>query len=342
MILRPTAVVTLGNLRYESHAARLGICLGLLPRGGSVDVRLPAGVRFDASPGDDASVDVDGGEGSERVLTGTLRRGRSNAVRHDCAPARCGWRLAELRPSVTFEQRAARDIIRGLASEVGVRVGRIDIDLDLVAYVAHPRLTAAEHIAGLCRLGGSLARVTGEGELEVIPRPAGSPDKALKYGRELTDYRSFRSSTPNVSRFAMGFGPAGSSSSPDAMKHTREALPESASKGGPGVLREAAPMLRTAASASDASKALQEATAARTERLEARCFLLPGMRPGQVFEVQALPEGFAGGPWLVTRVTHQLEADSGGTTWLEAESAHAESLLGQLAGAALSALGGLL
>jgi phage protein D len=108
------------------------------------------------------------------------------------------------------------------------------------------------------------------------------------------------------------------------------------------VLREPAAMLRTAGAADNASKALQEAAAAKTERLEARCFLLPRIRPGQVVEVQSLPDGLSGGPWLITRVTHRLGPARGGETILEAESADAGSLVGQLAGAALAALGGLL
>jgi hypothetical protein len=66
-------------------------------------------------------------------------------------------------------------------------------------------------------------------------------------------------------------------------------------------------MLRTAGAASNASQALQEAAAATGERLAAECFLLPGLRPGEVFEVQSLPDEFSGGPWLVTRVTHRLD-----------------------------------
>jgi hypothetical protein len=191
-------------------------------------------------------------------------------------------------------------------------------------------------------LGGALARVTSDGELEVIRRPSGQPDKALLYGRELTAYRAARASAPNASRFAIGFGPAGSTSAPDVFKQTRSALPASARAGGPGVLREAVPALRTAKAAADASTALQEAAAAGSERLTAGCFLLPAMRPGQVFDVQSLPGRLEGGPWLVTRITHRLDAVTGGSTRIEAESAQAESLVGQLAGAALAGVGGLL
>jgi hypothetical protein len=303
---------------------------------------LPASTRFEAAPGDDAQIDVDGGEGFQRVLTGKVREVVRTPVATLARLYDAGGMLGEFRPATTYENQSAADIVRQLASEIAVSVGRIDVDLELPVYVAHPRRTAAEHIADLCRLGGALAFVTSEGELDVIKRPAGPPEKALRYGREFTEYRALRSSGPNASRFAMGFGPSGSASAPDALLQTKDALPASASPGGNGVLREPTPMLRTASAADNASKALQEAGAAKTERLEARCFLLPGIRPGQVVEVQSLPDGLSGGPWLITRVTHRLAPARGGETTLEAESADTESLLGQLVGAALAAVGGLL
>ena len=38
-MLTPSATLTLGNLRYDAHVVGFEICLALLPRGGSVDVR---------------------------------------------------------------------------------------------------------------------------------------------------------------------------------------------------------------------------------------------------------------------------------------------------------------
>jgi hypothetical protein len=59
-------------------------------------------------------------------------------------------------------------------------------------------------------------------------------------------------------------------------------------------------------------------------------------------DVQSLPDGLSGGPWLITRVTHRLAPNRGGETLLEGESADTESLLGALIGAALGTIGGLL
>jgi hypothetical protein len=342
MILKPSASITLGNLQYDSHAFALEISLALLPRGGSVEMRLPASARFEAAPGDDAHVEVDGGEGAERVLTGKVREiVRTPFVTvarlHDA-----GGMLAEVRPAATYERQSASDIVRALASAASVSVRRMDLDVDLPAYVAHAGRSAAEHVSDLCRVGGAIARVTSGGELEVITRPAGQPDKALLYGREFLEYRAFETSIPNPSRFAMAFGASGSAGAPNALVQTSQSLPSSARPGGKGVLREPVPMLRTASAADKASTALQERAAAQTMRFEARCFLLPTIRPGDVVDVQSLPDGLSGGPWLITRVTHRLAPNRGGETLLEGESADTESLLGALIGAALGTIGGLL
>jgi hypothetical protein len=78
MSLAPSLSVTLGNLRYDTHALDVQACLEWLPRGNSVHVSLPASVRFEAAAGDDASMEIDGGEGAQKLFTGKVR-----AVRRD-------------------------------------------------------------------------------------------------------------------------------------------------------------------------------------------------------------------------------------------------------------------
>ena len=62
MILRPSATLTLGNLRYDSHVVHFEICLGLLPRGvyvcagGATTAMLP-----DAALADPSDASTDGG-----------------------------------------------------------------------------------------------------------------------------------------------------------------------------------------------------------------------------------------------------------------------------------------
>jgi hypothetical protein len=337
MTLAPSLSATLGNLRYDSQAAVLSVCLDVLPRGSSATVTLPAAVRFEAAPGDDASLDVDGGEGSETVLKGKLRSVRRTIDRIHATIGDSASELAAYRPSATLEGQDAAAVVRKLASDAGVQTGDIDVDLDLAVYVAHPWRTAAEHIASLATLGGNIAFTDGEGRLNLKKRPEGRPSSALKFGREIAAYEVREAQPVNPQRFAIGFGPSGSGGAPDALRPTTDFLPSSASSGGAGVRRYPDPRIRVPSAATTASTALQTRAAAESKQLVAHCFLLAALRPGNLIEVQSLPDGLSGGPWLVTRVEHRLSGASGATTFT-AQTGDTGSLLGSLFGA----MGGLL
>ena len=338
MSVLPTASATLGNLRYDTHAIHVRVSLALLPSVNWAEVRIPVNVRFEAAPGDDALLDIDGGEGTKTVLTGKVRQVRRSFTGIQVIIADGSDALAALRPSVTYQRQNAGQVIRALGADAGASLGSVDLDIDLPAYVADPRRTAAEHVARLARLGGCIATGGSDGKLNVLARPT-QPASALMYRREIIEYRTTNSKVVNLQRFAMGFGPAGSGSAPNALQHSNEALPSDAADGGVGVLRQAEPMLRTPGATSAASTALKTATAGMSERLFARCFLLPALRPSEVIEVQSLPDGMSSGAWLLTRVTHELSPAVGGHTVLEGEiAAPPFDLLGSL----LSGIGGLL
>jgi hypothetical protein len=340
MSLTPAVSATLGNLRYDVQAVRCHACLDLLPRGGSARLTLPGSVRFEAAAGDDASLRLDGGEGARPVLGGKVRRLRRevNAIEVELGDA--GTALAAYRPACSFEKQPAMQIVRKLAGDVSLRTGRLDLDLDLPAYIAHPGRSAAEHIAELARFAGAFAATADDGALEVRALPEGQADSALRFGREILRYTVNDEQVVNGRTYAVGAGPAGSASAPDALRPARGFLPASAGDGGPGTLRLPTPLLRTPKAATGASDASSRAAAARGTRLAAACFLLPALRPGQVIEVQDLPAPLSGGPWFVTRVEHRLEHGAGQTRF-EAHSAASPSLLGALLGAAAAALGGL-
>jgi len=340
--LAPAVSVTLGRLRYDTQASAARVTLALLPRGGSAEIAFPAAVRFEASAGDTAIVSIDGGEGAETVLTGTVVRVRRMLDAIAVTVADGAAALAAYRPSATFEGQGAGAIVKKLAADAAVSLGDVDVDLDLAAYVAAPSRSAAEHVAHLATLAGGIAYADGDGALTVKTRPSGPPDLALKYGREVARYEILDDAPLNPKRFAMGFGPAGAGGAPDALRPSVGALPDAASDGGVGVLRLAAPELRVPSAAATASASLQTRAAARARRLEARCFLQARLRPGMVIEVQALPAGLASGPWMLTRVEHALEGGAGRTA-LWAEKADAgPSAPGGLLGAAAAAIGALL
>jgi hypothetical protein len=341
MSLAPALSVTLGNLRYDTHVASANICLAFLPRGNSAEVALPSNVRFEAATGDKGLISLDGGEGANTVLTGKVHsiRREFDFIRVIIADTAD---LAAYRPSETLEGQDAKSVVNTLASDVSVSTNDVDIDLDLAVYVAHPCRTAAEHIALLAELGGSIAYAEGDGSLNVKQRPSGPASAALKYGREVVTYETRSAGALSPKRFAMGFGPAGSGGADGALRPSVSAIPGSAEDGGVGVWRMTAPLMRVPSAATTASGALQSGAAAQTERVTANCFLLPSLRPGTVIEVQELPDGLSTGPWLLTCVQHTFDRGSGTTRfWGETASA-SSSLLGDLLGAAAGAIGGLL
>ena len=121
MSLAPALSVTLGSLRYDTHAAGASICLALLPRGNSAEVALPSNVRFEASTGDKAVVSLDGGEGAQTVLTGKVHsvRREFEFIRVIVTRHRRPCRVS----SVSNAGRAGR-ASRG--QQVGVRRFRLD------------------------------------------------------------------------------------------------------------------------------------------------------------------------------------------------------------------------
>jgi len=341
MSLAPALSVTLGSLRYDTHAASASICLALLPRGNSAEIALPSSLRFEASAGDKAVVSLDGGEGAQTVLTGKV-----HSIHQEFEFIRVlitdTVELAGYRPASTLEGQNAQAVVNALASDVSVSTGDITIDLDLAAYVAHPGRMATEHIAQLAEISGGIAYNDGDGSLNVKQKPSGPANSALKYGREVIAYETRSAAPLSPQRFAMGFGRAGSGGADDALRQSVDAIPGSAVDGGAGVWRMPVPVLRVPSAATTATQALQSIAAAQAERITAHCYLLPTLRPGNVIEVQELPGGLSKGPWLITRVQHSFERGSGTTRfWGETASA-GPSLLGGLLSAAAGAVGGLL
>jgi hypothetical protein len=338
MSLVPSASFVLGNFKYDSHAAVVSVSLGVLPAVNSFRVSLPAAAQLDAAGGDTASLDIDGGEGVETVLTGTIASIARGFERHEVVGTDGGAALARVRPAATYEKQAAKDVIRAMASDAGVQLNTVDLDVPLAAYVAHQRRTSAEHVAYLASLAGAIARFEGDGGL-TVSTPPGTADHALLYGRELVECRVRQAAAPTVTRFAVGSGPAGSASAPDALRYTTTRLPGSADAPGPAVVWQPHHVLRVPSAAVAASNAANQRDAARTSIISARGFLMPRLRPGMVIEIQELPNGMSAGPWMLTRVEHRLTPAVGGSTAFEAVSAGAGAL--DLLGALGAAVGGL-
>ncbi len=340
MSVQPKASVDLGNLRYGTHIERVRVELAMLPAVGSFRVRLPAGVEVSAAPGDTGKLVLEGPDGSETVLTGKVRSLRRRLSATEVVVADAAADLGRLRPAATYQAQDVGAMVKALAADAGAEVGSIEgLDLELAAYVAHQRWTAAQHVAYLAELAGAWAACESGGGLSAAPWPD-EPELALLYGREIERYESRLDAPPEARELRLGSGPGGAAGAPDALRHTLAALPADADAPGPGAVRRPVPVLRTPDAALIASAAADGAGARRSERMVAEAILLPALRPGVAIEVQELPNGASGGPWVITRVTHRFGAGVPAATrlWGESAGAGGGSLLDQL----LSAVGGLL
>ncbi len=340
-VLRQSAVVRFGNLRYDSHAVAVSADLVLLPGTNAIRCLLPAAVRVDASPGDPAVVTLGNGETEATVLTGTVQS-ISRAFTGTGITAVDGAALmARGRPASTLQSQPPGDAIRALAGDVAATVGRVTLSPEpLPYYAATQQRTAAEHVAALAEIGGGLAVVDGDGRVNAFLRPAGTADAALRYGRELVDLRvSVERPDPDVA--VVGAGAAATAGDPRALQPAAGALSGDARSAAVDMVWRPIPALRTPASRQAAGRELQARRSARVRRLLAVCWLQPQLRPGMLIEIQDLPRGFAGGPWLLTAVSHQLDR-AGGYTRLEGVDGGggAGGLAGAIGGALGAAVGG--
>lgn len=327
------ATATIGDLRYEQNISEAQVALALAPGIGSARIVLPRDLRVDASPGDEVEVQLRG-EADEpvQVFTGTVHSARRGMAQTTVLCGDAAAALAAIRTGATFEQQSASAVIEALAREAGVSIGSVDLDLELATYVAHQGRTALEHVSTLAAWAGGVVSTNPEGAIEVRQFPSPPADAALRYGREIAEL-SVMAPTRAADVVFAGSGPAGSASAPNARKLTTGIIPDGAPGPSASAIRVAAPALRTPSAASGAS----EAAAARNgvPRLAARCWLLPSLRAGSTVEIADAPAGDAQGPWIITKVRHQVGPGARGVTTFEASSLEASGggLLGQLLGA---------
>lgn len=109
--LLPSCVATLGGQQWTSQVLTLDVLLAAAPLVGAATVRLPAVSPVEASPGDPAIIELDGGEGSGTVFTGTVSGiSREFACTAVHAVDAAGL-LARYRPATTYEKVNAGTVI---------------------------------------------------------------------------------------------------------------------------------------------------------------------------------------------------------------------------------------
>lgn len=335
MIAAPEISVTLANLRYDSHVFAAQVSQALLPASNSARLLFPARVNIEAAPGDDASMTLTSGEYSETVITGSVKSVERRP--HHTIVVLCDGSaaLAKLRPANTFARQTSDGIVNSLAQLANIQVATNNIQLNLPQFAAHQKRTAAEHIAKLAEFSDGFAFVDGLGQLKVNTWSEGPADAAIKYGRDIFDYRFTQQQNPTAVS-AIGNGAAGSSEDPEALRQATGSLPESAPAPGLDNIWLAEAILRTPAAQQLAQTGINRGRNQRAQQGSLLCHLRPDFFPGIKLEIQDINN--VSGNWIVQTIVHEIAEGAFAHSRLQVRAdASGESLLGSL----LDAVGGL-
>ena len=336
--------LVLGDREFTSHLVRLRCERSVAPGIGLLRARLPYVGDLPAAVGDDVRLDLDSGDpaaGAGRVFTGTVAALRHAAGGVEVIAGDASWALARFRPATSYEGQTAGGVIGALAGDAGVALGAVDDGPTLPAYVADGAGTGWEHVARLAAWSGAQAWVDAEGGVRVHARDAASADVALRWGREVLAVRATDAGLSVSGVAAAGEGPGPADDHPGAFRFTATGAPPSP----PAAVRYR-PALRATDVAGAATTGWLTREATRQRPVELHTFLLPGVGPGDILEVQDAPMPL---PLLeVRRVEHRLDRAGGRTRIVARAGADADllgrlgELLGNPAGALAGAVGGLL
>ena len=335
-MLKVAASLTAGNLRYDTHGATVMLRRGLLPIVDRMEFRLPRGVRLETVPGDDLTLDLDGGERAETVFTGAV-----GGVVRELAGARVfghngGAALAAFRPSGSFADLTVGDVVSQLCGEIGVHANVAD-GPTLARYVGCARSTALDEVTRLLHLAGQVAAFDVEGTLTGFEGEP-SEERALLYGREVVSVEVSGPAPEAAKRVVTGEG-AGASGASNALWPVSDFWAGGAPSPGPDARLRIVHEIRTTADADAAGAAWAARHAGALRSIRLGCWLLPAIGPNDLLQIQDAPEDLGLGGIRVRQVIHRIDPRRGASTEVWGyDDAAAQGTLGAL----LGAVGGLL
>jgi hypothetical protein len=334
MMLAARMALTLGSKLYDQQAIAFRLRRAQLPALDRLELLLPAAVEFDAAPGEDCSLEVDGGDGAATVFTGTLTQvSRSFAGLHLTAH-NGGLHLARFRPAAAFEQMTVGEVIESLCSDAGVTVADVVDGPTLALHVAEGRSTAADEIAHLALLAGAAGAFSGEGELYVTEDGGPGGEMALRYGRELMaiDTGQILDELPAITVIGEG---GGAPTSPEGRWIITDFSSGAAPAPGASDRIVALPDIRTTDDAATAGAALTHRRSVALAPVKLRLWLNPKIEPGMRLELADMPDRVPLGECRVGQLVSTCVPGGPMVTdvWASGQTAGAADLLGSLAGA---------
>jgi hypothetical protein len=309
--------VTLDGTSLSSAEAALARATVSLSAAGShdrVELWLWSSTKLSsASAGSTLSLAL-GEDGSESdVFSGEITEVRASADGLYLEALASTIKLSRARKSQTYLSQSVADIVRDLASDVGIDEVQGDTQLD--AYTVDDRRNVWMHLLDLARLVGADVGASAAGELRFVPPRTGSADAKLRYGADLLWWSVGGAPQPDAPDVA-AHG-AGSESGADKW-HWIKREPSFVNGSGSPVL--VVPALRTRDGAETMAQALSDRAARAATQGSVAVRGNPDLRPGDLVELSDLPSGDPG-TLRVLDVVHVLDGRRGFATSLRVEGA---------------------
>ncbi|MBV7335209.1 hypothetical protein KFU94_44610 [Chloroflexi bacterium TSY] len=319
-MLTITIALTVGNRLYDQHCRAMRLRRTQLSAVDRLEILLPASVTFDAEPGEDCTLEIDGGEGAATVFSGRLTQIRRLMSGLQLEAHNGGLALARYRPTFTLEQVTIGDVISRLCSDVDVDVADSVDGATFALYVAEGRSTAAQEVARLAQLAGAAGSFDGAGALHVTDVGGPGDELALRYGRELLAGQIDSGLANPNSLMVIGEG-ADEPSSPESRWIITDFLRGGGAEAGPNARRIAQPELRTTDDAELAAAALSHRQAADEAQVRLRTWLQPTLQPGMRLEFADMPAELPLQECRIRQVVSTVARAGGATTevWASAQ-----------------------
>lgn len=326
--------LTIGSRLYDQQAIAFRLRRTQLPALDRLELLLPAAVVFDAAPGEDCSLEVDGGDGAATVFTGALTQVERSVTGLRLTAHNGGLRLARFRPAAALEQMTAGEVIQSLCGDVDVSVAHVVDGPTLALHVMDGRGTAADEIARLALDAGAQGAFGGDGELYVTEEGGPAGEMALRYGRELIAIETSGILDGHPAITVIGEG-GGSPTSPEGRWVITDFSSGSAPAAGVSDRIVPLPEIRTTDDAQTAAAALTQRRTVALSPVKLTMWLNPKIEPGMRLELADMPASLPLGECRVSQLVSTCVPGGPSVTevWASGQTAGASDLLGSLVGA---------
>jgi hypothetical protein len=285
---------------------------------GSCRITVPGPIELEASPGDDVIVSISHDDSEETVFTGQLDSFEAAGTHLLIRALDSRVLAARLRVNRVFEDQSSDAIVRDLAGEADVTVGRLGAGVAINAYWAHDGRSVLGHMVHLAALAGAHLFVDRQGKLQAVAYTPTAPRLQLRHGVHLVAV-SVASRQGGGDVEIRTEGAASTNGAPAAYWPTTD----TASVAGIGVMGGDGaaelwwvPELRAMSAATTAAQKRALWRAQNTARVQATCLGLLDVELGNAVVVDGVPGAATGSPGLVVALEHVLGPSHGFLTTL--------------------------